>query len=810
MKTIGFLVVLITISQQVFSQGHQHHTSNDLPFIENVDAQPVMSHALKVADALSHAGSQLPEAIHKELAELKNRKYDEVTVRRVQEILDPYVLAFVDINAESRVKVFPGVAEPVLKQEGWSTFLVKVNNRAHVTAVLEAESPNASPIFHRSSSSHRMLPENELTDGQLDNRFIELVVNRNRPLSPNLSGLDLEYAIIHIYTKETGKRMAELGFNVGQGSQDLGFRNTIDILFDIKPAVKVIFDVKDHNHEPVMGSFIITDNIERYNIKENNYLPDSYRIKLARKREFENWESDPASLSTENRLVGIYPLPAQRLASRDDFPDFFFQPQIYRQDGEYVYLSPGTYQVIYGRGPEYLMQSKEIVVPEGVDSMKVDFRLERWIDMTALGWNSYDHHIHAAGCSHYESPEEGVEPEHMWRQIQGEDLDIGSNLTWGPGWYYQKQFFTGESHPLTDEENVLRYDIEVSGFPSDHSGHLLLLNIKEDDYPNTTTIEEWPSWTLPVLEWGKSQGGITGYAHSGWGLFPIEPTFDLPNYITPRMDGIGANEYVVTITHDLVDIYSLGDTPAYVELNMWYHSLSSGFRVRASGETDFPCITDERVGLARTYAKCDLTFASLMKAVKEGKTYVSDGFTHLIDFTVNDVELGEAESEVRITDTENLQIKVKAASRLDEKQSEIGANIASRRHDEAPYWHVERARNGDSRKVPVELIVNGYPVAVKDIVADGNWNDLEFNYKIDMSSWIAVRVYPSAHTNPIFVLVDEKPIRVEKSVEWMRNAVDQSWKMKQPQIRDGELEAAERAYNHARTTYDEMLNSFKN
>src|SRR5690606_12111396 len=122
------------------------------------------------------------------------------------------------------------------------------------------------------------------------------------------------------------------------------------------------------------------------------------------------------------------------------------------------------------------------------------------------------------------------------------------------------QYFTGKDHPLSNESNLLRYDVEVSGFPSSHAGHLVLLNLKEDDFPNTTEIEEWPSWTLPVLQWAKEQGAITGYAHSGWGLAPIEGAHiryrqenystDLPNYETPRMDGIGANEYVVTVTHD--------------------------------------------------------------------------------------------------------------------------------------------------------------------------------------------------------------------------------------------------------------------
>ena len=72
------------------------------------------------------------------------------------------------------------------------------------------------------------------------------------------------------------------------------------------------------------------------------------------------------------------------------------------------------------------------------------------------------------------------------RQILGEDLNVGCVLTWGPCWYYQKQFFAGKDHPLSTPEHLMRYDVEVSGFPSSHAGHLFLLRLKEQDYPGTT------------------------------------------------------------------------------------------------------------------------------------------------------------------------------------------------------------------------------------------------------------------------------------------------------------------------------------
>ena len=92
------------------------------------------------------------------------------------------------------------------------------------------------------------------------------------------------------------------------------------------------------------------------------------------------------------------------------------------------------------------------------------FKVQRWIDPAQLGWWSGDHHIHAAGCAHYNNPTEGVHAPDMQRHIMGEDLKVGSNLTWGPCFDYQKQFFTGKDDKVSQYPYLLRYDVEVSGF----------------------------------------------------------------------------------------------------------------------------------------------------------------------------------------------------------------------------------------------------------------------------------------------------------------------------------------------------------
>ncbi|MGV8879600.1 MAG: CehA/McbA family metallohydrolase [Sphingobacteriaceae bacterium] len=776
-KLIGVLILISCsfLSNNIQAQSHIHQDSTSSLISANVDPQPLLAQIVRLKEALSFLGSSLSPADEKRIAELQHVPLTQEVSNKIQEIADPYCLAVIGINPEGRVKVNRGNAPTMLVQDGWTSFLVKIINDAGATAPLAVESPNAIEPQHRSNGGPNVDPKNIILKGAAQNRFIDIQMFRDRPLLPHLSGLKLEYAIVQVYSKDAGKREVEIGFNIGQGSQDIGFRNSIPVLFHIRPSVKVVLNIKDDDGMPAMASFVITDSIER----------------------------------VPGRLSGVYPLPSRRVAAYDEYPDFFFQRQIYRNDGEHVNLAPGKYTVTFTRGPEYIPLTKQITIPADKDSVAIAIQLKRWINLAKLGWYSADHHVHAAGCSHYDSPEEGVPPVDMWRQSLGEDLNIAAVLAWGPSWYNQKKYFTGKDHPLSTKKNLIHYDVEVSGFPSSHAGHLVLLGLKEDDYPGTTKIEEWPSWTLPVLNWAKGQGGVVGYAHSGWGLMPLTPTNALPNYIVPHMDNIGANEYIVTVTTGVVDFYSAGDTPIPWELNMWYHTLNAGFRTRLSGETDFPCITDDKVGQGRSYFNADgekaVNYDLYLQALKKGRCYVSDGGSHIMNFAVNKLEAGTHDSQLVFKTNQTLTVTANAAAYLPELQSASFADISNRPADQHPFWHVERARIGKSRKVKVELIVNGEMVDAIEITADGKINSVKFAYPMTRSGWVALRVPGSAHSNPVFVEIDAKPILEKKSVEWCIAALDQCWKQKEPNIKPDEKLAAKGAYDQARRIYEKML-----
>ncbi len=246
----------------------------------------------------------------------------------------------------------------------------------------------------------------------------------------------------------------------------------------------------------------------------------------------------------------------------------------------------------------------------------------------------------------------------MFRQVQGEGLNVGCVLTWGPCFEYQRQYFNAEADMFGTADTLLKYDLEISGFGSQALGHVCLLNLTDQTYPESegTKTSGWPTWTTPVMRWAKEQGGYAGYAHSASGL-AIDPTsasqrliqqydadrdgslqreevadallpaaYDeinrdgdmrlsfeeliqshqqaaeqLPNFAIPEMNGVGAMEICVSTVAGVCDFISAMDTSRIQEWNTWYHLLNCGFPLKVSGETDFPCMSSRRVGKGRVY-----------------------------------------------------------------------------------------------------------------------------------------------------------------------------------------------------------------
>lgn len=770
----------------------------DPPPIVDVECQPLAANAERVVKALDSLGTPLPADTLKLLA----KAIADKDAKKVQETLDGRVLFVVNINPESRVKVARGPADARLQQSGWTPVLVKVVNESTVKKQLRILSPQSGYVTSGPGRNER----NPNDDPKIVERFLEVEIYKNPPMTDELSGLEAEYAIALIYSTQAGKREATIGFDVGQGNQDVGFRGETAILFDVRPAVKVLLNVADFDGKPTVGRFTFTD-------------------------------------ATRH----VYPPQAKRLA-----PDFFFQTQIYRPDGGFVLLPPGEFTVEYGRGPEYFVKPMKLKIESGKAEPKLSFKLERWVNPADYGWYSGDHHIHAAGCKHYTNPSEGVLPEDMFLHVKGEGLNVGCCLTWGPCYDYQRKFFESVPHRLSEPFTVLKYDVEVSGFGSQALGHVCLLNLRDQTFPGSegTKIKGWPTWTTPLMRWAKDQGAITGYAHSASGLevsvpnsskrlfaeldankdgsvspeeakagrWPLPESFDgidgnadgklsadefaastrrtmdrLPNLNIPEMGGIGAQEVCVTTAMGVCDFISAMDTFREREWNCWYHVMNCGFPLKVSGETDFPCISGSRVGQGRVYVQLGKTdmvdYAAWCNGIAKGRSYVSDGYAHALEFKVQDVAPGFGDVRLDAAGLVKVTAKVAVA-----KDTPLGT---------AP--GAQQQQFGDSRRI--EVVVNGHVVDSINVPADDKAHDLTFTVKIDKSSWVALRHLPQMHTNAVNVIVAGKPIRASReSAKWCVGMIEQLWKMRGqkgpgPRISDAERPEAEKTFQKAIEMY---------
>jgi hypothetical protein len=154
-------------------------------------------------------GGRLADAERKQLAQALAER-DPTALR---EALAQHALLAVWINPEARVKVARGKAEAILPAGQAGMFLVEVLNDAGIKSELRVRvqpGPDRQELF-----------------------TAELI--RTRQAGDRLSGLVVQYLLISVRCREAGRREALFVLDAGQGTQDLGFRSEVPVLFRITP-----------------------------------------------------------------------------------------------------------------------------------------------------------------------------------------------------------------------------------------------------------------------------------------------------------------------------------------------------------------------------------------------------------------------------------------------------------------------------------------------------------------------------------------------------------------------------------------------
>lgn len=368
-------------------------------------------------------------------------------------------------------------------------------------------------------------------------------------------------------------------------------------------------------------------------------------------------------------------------------------------------LRPGKYRVTIQKGKEYAHIEKETSIAAG-EKREMDVPLARWIHAAELGWYSGDPHVHLRRLA---GDDEG-----LFQLMEVEDLNVMTPLYCSCFHSDRPVVCFGPESEAKRGERVLSTGEEYRNAYA-HFDFLNLRNSPTFHFQGTPDKfggkmpegqEPHPSISV-VADWVREQGGEMLFAHG------IPP---------------GGILYVAAgrcCLFEELQWLSLRSTEE------WYRILNAGYRLFGKAGTDAPNFNAP--GTDRVYVKCagELSFANWLAAMKAGHSFMTTGPILLL--TVNG----------RIPGDELL---------LEAKEGAATVDVRVRAACDFPLSEVELIRNGEAIR------------AWAPLEGKLDW-EIEEQLTITDSCWLAARtsgekglVKPLAHTNPVFVLVDGKPI----------------------------------------------------
>lgn len=443
---------------------------------------------------------------------------------------------------------------------------------------------------------------------------------------------------------------------------------------------------------------------------------------------------------------------------RSYFPDGSY-PRVLSGPEDYYFHTDGSFSVTLPageallevwRGLEYEPVHRTVDVRRG-ESMAVEVELGRWIDMATDGWYSGDNHIHPNYGGHYR-----VTPEDLLHKAQSEDLNVANGMIanyWGNSRIEDLEHFQGHphdfpghSHGEAEERTIVYYNEEYR--PS-FFGHMSLLNLIELITPffigssGTAWHAHYPD-NATVLRKVHDNGGIGGYVHP-FGLSHRDPElagFTGGSRELPVDAALGLADFV-----DVACIWS--DELGTAEV--WYRLLNTGSRIAATAGTD--AMTDiwrhPAVGTTRSYVytgSAELDYDEWAEAMRQGRAFVTSG--PIITLDVSGQAMG---GELRVSKGEAVDVSVTARS----------------------IFVMDR----------LEIIQNGRIIHTVEATDDRRELQAALQVPTESSGWIAARVlgppqhgamdsYLFAHTNPVYVIADDEPIRSREDAAYFVDWID--------------------------------------
>jgi hypothetical protein len=204
-----------------------------------------------------------------------------------------------------------------------------------------------------------------------------------------------------------------------------------------------------------------------------------------------------------------------------------------------------------------------------------------------------------------------------------------------------------------------------------------------------------------------------------------------------------------------------------VTFKLWSRLLGAGFRLPLAGASDYPCVTRAlEARTLRTDVIVDaprVTYDAWLDGLRNGRVAVGDGVPDRLHLRVSGVGVGG------------------------EAHAAAGATL--------PVW----VESVFAQEAEVQVLANGQRVGSARVPAGRQATRLEI--VLPRSAWV-VAVSPHVMTSPVYVLVENRPIRVADDACYLLRYVDHLKTLVAERRLDlaGDAPAAVAAYDEARET----------
>ena len=423
----------------------------------------------------------------------------------------------------------------------------------------------------------------------------------------------------------------------------------------------------------------------------------------------------------------------------------------FHSPGESVVEVPaGEMAVEALKGFEYRPANASVQVKAG-ETHALELRLERFLDLPAMGWYSGDTHLHDLHQGRF-----GLTHEDFFLQLVAEDLHVSNPLIHMDGTRLMGRWsdLTGEPHPLSTNDHMFQYGTEFRG----SLGHVAMIGHNDYILPfiagTGNTYFAQPALDLPYVDQVRAQGGLAGFPHPYLG--ETETPRGVSATLIPLDVALGRGDY-----YDLGAMYSdeLNSTAVY------YRLLNCGFRLAAAGGTDnFSDVwRDPPPGGDRTYVFLGdepLSVERWLEGLQAQRTFMTTG--PLLFLEVQGRDSGGAELPAR-GPGEEIALPASATETVEVRAEAVSIVPMGR----------------------LEIVVNGEVVQTVE-ASDPFEVAFQGGVPLPQGGWIAARVlgpssryvtdsYAFAHTSPVYVVRDGQTFRSAEDARFLAEAIQLSW-----------------------------------